>query len=956
MYTTTNITVARILHCGKRARVSVQGALNVIFDVKYTWQRIGGVGRPEWKTRNAYDRYLNDYGTIHRSSFSARHAYGIEREYAYTGCNCVSLFAPGKAFNTLSAHTYLPKFKTHTPLNSCYPPSSALVSSGPQYSPNSQELSRLTYYASNRPGKINKLGSELEKRIKIESRKAQVGNTRSKASLLIGLAIFQALTNECRRDVSLLSPSLIASLSATLAALSSDLEVTARTANVFAAWATYTDGSLIGVDNEVTQGYISILSAFASLASAETKDKDHEFRNRTRLVGLSALASVVNSEALYHASSHFKTQVSIIIRPLLVTLLYADVAILEQQSTTVKDKIKSTYLAEFRTRPAMERRAASIHVHVDGETGPATTDVISGCLRTWSSLLQHANGWQLGQIMRALADNLDETKGWERLDQCRWLAGKICEWTQYQYRYAVPTRLVEHLLESQDAASTTALQSSLAAMVTTIFTSPTPLINLSTSDIISNLMQLIMHRIAVNSEDALLPELVECIASLGMHVYYSDQIQDLAAELISRLINVELQGVVGSSSESRTKNRSQAIRCLLAGLLGLMQAADKDGRVHGDSDGTTKVATIPSTPPLGTAAAQDLHNRPSRRTRVSPEVWLDTLSLLCDADYAVRADYADAFVFYLRKEIRKRGDSTDSDGVKRIRPLAEGPIQQATQMKLLTHGDPATRALHAAHGYLYVLATASSLGFDPSTRASSAATTQTHDTNALAGIPGESNLPFIPIDKKGSLAITPEPILFTPAEAKPNFSWSGISSQNALMAIISNQNVQEATGLDRPGLLRRFSMKWTPESALKDCLSRRAAIERPSNYDTLRGDGISPLLKISPALMNVDNISLHSLARSTRGVGVTDLREALEGRNSMSNPTLGKTPSFSTLEHAASVGDHINGRGTIRPVSTSTAKRRKSNANGADDNALIEGGLAGSLGDEVLNAFSMLQK
>lgn len=37
------------------------------------------------------------------------------------------------------------------------------------------------------------------------------------------------------------------------------------------------------------------------------------------------------------------------------------------------------------------------------------------------------------------------------------------------------------------------------------------------------------------------------------------------------------------------------------------------------------------------------------------------------------------------------------------------------------------------------------------------------------------------------------------------------------MAIISNQNVQEATGLDRPGLLRRFSMKWTPESALKDC-------------------------------------------------------------------------------------------------------------------------------------------
>lgn len=330
--------------------------------------------------------------------------------------------------------------------------------------------------------------------------------------------------------------------------------------------------------------------------------------------------------------------------------------------------------------------------------------------------------------MQAVADSLDELKGWKSLEQCRWLARKTCEWTQYQYRYAVPTRLVERLLESQDLPSTNALQSSLAAMVTTVFTSSIPLINLSTSDIISNLMTLILHRIVVNSEDALLPELVECISSLGTHVYYSDQIQDLAGELVARLVSVELQGVTGSTLESSKKSRSQAIRCLLAGLLGLMQAADKDGRVHGDIDDAKERSRItsgpvpPPSPSIGTVTTQDPHSRPSRRTRVSPEIWLDTLSLLCDADYAIRADYAEAFVFYLQTEIRKRGDSTDADGVKRIRPLAEGPIQQATQMKLLSHGDPAMRALNAAHGYIYVLATASSLGFDPSTQASSAPT------------------------------------------------------------------------------------------------------------------------------------------------------------------------------------------------------------------------------------------
>ena len=32
-------------------------------------------------------------------------------------------------------------------LNSCYPPTSSLLTAGPDYRPNPQELSRLTYYA-----------------------------------------------------------------------------------------------------------------------------------------------------------------------------------------------------------------------------------------------------------------------------------------------------------------------------------------------------------------------------------------------------------------------------------------------------------------------------------------------------------------------------------------------------------------------------------------------------------------------------------------------------------------------------------------------------------------------------------------------------------------------------------------------------------------------------------------
>jgi hypothetical protein len=75
-------------------------------------------------------------------------------------------------------------------------------------------------------------------------------------------------------------------------------------------------------------------------------------------------------------------------------------------------------------------------------------------------------------------------------------------------------------------------------------------------------------------------------------------------------------------------------------------------------------------------------------------------------------------------------------------------------------------------------------------------------------------------------------------------------------------------------------------------------MEPQSSYDPLRRDGISPHLRLAPALMHIENLSLQSLARSTRGVGVTDLRDALDGRSSMSNPTLANNaPSVSTLDH-----------------------------------------------------------
>ncbi|KAI1795120.1 hypothetical protein LXA43DRAFT_65163 [Ganoderma leucocontextum] len=933
-------------------------------------------------------------------------------------------------------------------VSACYPPSSALPTAGPDYSPNSQELSRLTYYAANRPGKISKLGSELEKRTKADSRKAAAGNSRARVTLLITLAIFKAISADCRRDLALLSPSLLSSINATLSALPTDLEIAARAASVFTAWTTYTDGLVIGGDQRVTEDYMSCLQHFARLSHIDLTD--HETRNRTRLVGLAALASAVNSEALFHSQTHFQIQVRVLMRAILPLFFQVDVPVLDDQCVPhtlsptamdclrvprvayIKEQPNSPILDEFRSRPTLERRAASIHLHIDGDAGPTSADVANTALRATSSLLSHTNGFQASAVVKASLDTLDEGGGWDKVDHCRWLAEKSAEWTQYQYRYGIPTRLVECLAEGQDAPQPTVRHSTLAAMVTTVFTSPTPLVNISTSDIVGSLISITLRRIAVSSEDSLLPALVECISSLGTHVYYADQIQDLAGELISRLVIVEVNGIPGTGKTNLEHARIQAVRCLLAGLLGLIHAADLHDAGKDPEDekkGAGTAATIPhnSEPPT----SNEGHIRPSRRTKVTPETWQDTLSLLCDCEYAVRADYAKALVEYVETEIPKLGDKTDSDGVKRPRPVVEGPTHQASTVTALLYGDSTTRFLSALHAYAYVLATSPTLGLRSSpsspermTPAPTAngeelapSTTEKSDIHpadrpsisvpprsrrtslisrllkeapsrlsvaapvaaefsdfgnvlavlkavhenlpvrglligvpmlatleratrasgegafepstvpvacaikelvaktwlvigkvwncpvvteiaqkALSALPPAAALPSLPDWQFGTLQ-PPQQSIPIPADLAICGPLPDIDTDALLNAIVESQCVQEATGLGQTDLLRRLDgAEWTADGAFRESMVTKR------RYDSLSGDNLSPLVKVAPALMHAENISMQSLARSTRAVGVTDLREALEGRSSMSNPNLaGRVPSISTLDHSSSV-------------------------------------------------------
>lgn len=390
----------------------------------------------------------------------------------------------------------------------------------------------------------------------------------------------------------------------------------------------------------------------------------------------------------------------------------------------------SAYLSEFRPRPLAERRAASIHIHVDGEQGPSFSDVVNAALRAFHSLLERANASQVSTIVDVAFESVDREHWWGNQEFCRWFVQTTTDWTQYQYRYAVPKKLVDTLFTLQDVPSPTPMHFALASMINTVFASPTPLVNLSTSNILTSLLALLIRRTSIDPTDALLSPLVCCIAALGTHVYYQDQIYDLAEELISRLVSVQVNGLLGRGCGGSERGREQGMRCLLAALRGLLRTADgcecamvSSNLLAGPIDRIEK-SSSPCQESLSVSDGErslgnGASNTPSRRTRVSPEIWHDSLALLCEAYYGVRADYARALVRFICFEVAKEslGVHIDSD----VNDGGERPVGKATDVSSSPQPipatittDPTSRFLNALHASVFTLATSSSLGLNSS--------------------------------------------------------------------------------------------------------------------------------------------------------------------------------------------------------------------------------------------------
>jgi hypothetical protein len=503
-------------------------------------------------------------------------------------------------------------------------------------------------------------------------------------SLLISLAILKALITECKRDLGLFARWAVRIINVSLDVKvyqkgDLDLEVIGRAASCFTSFATFTDGGAIGVDDGLTGEYLTVLRKFATMAvsGGPGEKPDMEQQNRARLIGLAALNGASASDALFSSNSEFSKQIALIVPALLANIFEATVAQLKLETAKIEmDASPSPFFSEFSARrPINDRRAPSLHAHIPGEKGPSTSDVLFAALRSLHALVGQCQVNQTTVVLDTTFSFLEKT-GWADVERCCWLAERLTAFTSLQYRFVVPTRLVELIVDLDDTPGSTK-HTTLLAMIITILISSVSLVGLGVSDLLNNLLTLIMRRIRFDERDVLLSSLVQCVSSLGTHIYYADQINDVVEEIATRIAEVP----------TGDKSRSEILRVLIHCIKGVMMtalAAD-EAEVCATSI-TSATADKGKGPQLHIDTPVEFRRQSGRRNPVALQVWQDTLPLLCESTYAVRAAYAQTLLLYLRREM----------------PREQPPIRP---------GDlTAFRFCNALHAAVYTLAMSSCLG------------------------------------------------------------------------------------------------------------------------------------------------------------------------------------------------------------------------------------------------------
>lgn len=344
---------------------------------------------------------------------------------------------------------------------------------------------------------------------------------------------------------------------------------------------------------------------------------------------------------------------------------------------------------------------------------PTSSGLAASAVETFKTISQLSHGAQLSSELSAVGSWLDTyQKGslWQDRNFVHAIGSIIVATSPVQYRSAVVSWWADQVSDIDDADSTVKSETLLSTL-TAILRGETSLVGIGIGSVLDQLLSLVVRRAPLGDDDPLVSSVLTTVASLASsRIYYVDQVNDVVADVIETIRSVRDGTGVGARLMGRSEKK-RATRRLVGALREILAAASaNDGRVQitvpAKNETTSSIVGKANGSASGDGRSEkqnggdhkDALGRPvmqiqssGQRSRVSPDVFGESLFLLTDPDATTRRDYERALLVYLEQEL----------AVAPITGPQDGPVIDPTHQL-----EGFFRRLHVA---VYELATSSTL-------------------------------------------------------------------------------------------------------------------------------------------------------------------------------------------------------------------------------------------------------
>ena len=258
-------------------------------------------------------------------------------------------------------------------------------------------------------------------------------------------------------------------------------------------------------------------------------------------------------------------------------------------------------------------------------------------------------------------------------------------------------------MEIGDNVPATGKPAQLVRILSVIFKGPNSTIGISVGTILGHLTSTLIRRAPLGASDTLSASILETIADLSSKIYYFDQSSDIVGDLIDGVKKIRRGGEEGRDLAIddqiwASREFVRAIKNVLEETKKAMPVEQMVGTTdNGQRPQLTEQETIKGNGIL--AGAYD----PSKRHRISPSVFQESLFLLTEVDTTLRREYQRLLLAYVAEEMEISSPSPVIVASNGSIPVLVAPVTDSATTKFLTELNTS----------IYELATCPSLGLLP---------------------------------------------------------------------------------------------------------------------------------------------------------------------------------------------------------------------------------------------------